>query len=46
MPDNTIANSTLFIADALDVLRRMNSATLELVYLDPPFNSGKQWGDG
>ena len=43
MAENTIANRTLFIADNLDVLRGMNSATVDLIYLDPPFNSGKQW---
>ncbi len=43
MAENTIANRTLFIADNLDVLRGMNSSTVDLVYLDPPFNSGKQW---
>ena len=43
MAENTIANRTLFIADNLDVLRGMNSATIDLIYLDPPFNSGKEW---
>lgn len=43
MAENTIANRTLFIADNLDVLRGMNSGTIDLIYLDPPFNSGKEW---
>ena len=43
MAENTIANRTLFIADNLDVLRGMNSATVDLIYLDPPFNSGRQY---
>ena len=38
-----IANRTLFIADNLDVLRGMNSGAFDLIYLDPPFNSGKQY---
>lgn len=42
MAENTIANRTLFIADNLDVLRGMNSATVDLIYLDPPFNSGQE----
>ena len=29
--------------DNLPVLRSINSETVDLIYLDPPFNSGKQW---
>ncbi len=43
MAENTIANRTLFIADNLDVLRGMNSSTVDLIYLDPPFNSGRAY---
>ena len=43
MAENTIANRTLFIADNLDVLRGMNGATVDLIYLDPPFNSGRAY---
>ena len=43
LAENTIASRTLFIADNLDVLRGMNSETIDLIYLDPPFNSGKEW---
>lgn len=32
-------NRTLFIGDNLDVMRAMNSGTIDLIYLDPPFNS-------
>ena len=32
---------TLFIADNLDILRGMDSDTMDLIYLDPPFKSGK-----
>ena len=33
-------NRTLWIGDNLDVMRnRMNSETVDLIYLDPPFNS-------
>ena len=34
---------TIFIRDNLEVLRGMNSGSVDLVYLDPPFNKGKQW---
>ena len=33
----------LYTGDNLAVLRGMNSAIADLIYLDPPFNSGKQW---
>ena len=35
----------LFIGDNLPVLRNMQSESVDLIYLDPPFNSGKQWGN-
>ena len=33
----------LYTFDNLPVLRSMDSDTVDLIYLDPPFNSGKQW---
>ena len=30
-------NRTLFIADNLDIMRGMDSDTIDLIYLDPPF---------
>ncbi len=36
-------NRTLFIADNLEIMRGMDSDTVDLIYLDPPFKSGKQW---
>ncbi len=36
-------NRTLFIADNLDIMRGMDSNTIDLIYLDPPFKSGRQW---
>ena len=33
----------LYTMDNLPVLRSINSETVDLIYLDPPFNSGKQW---
>ena len=36
-------NRTIFTGDNLEVLRRMNTGSVDLVYLDPPFNSKKQW---
>lgn len=38
-----IKNRTLFIADNLDVMRGINSQCIDLIYLDPPFNSKKKY---
>ena len=38
-----VDNRTLFIADILDIMRGMDSDTIDLIYLDPPFNSKKQY---
>lgn len=37
------ANRTLWTADNLDVLRGMNSACVDLIYADPPFNSNRDY---
>jgi site-specific DNA-methyltransferase (adenine-specific) len=37
------SNRTIFTADNLPVLRGIDSETIDLIYLDPPFNTGKQW---
>ena len=38
-----VPNRTIFVHDNLPVLRGMDSASVDLVYLDPPFNSGQEW---
>lgn len=42
--------SVIYTLDNLRVLRGLNSECIDLIYLDPPFNTGKQWhnpiGDG
>ena len=38
-----VKNRTLFIADNLDILRGIHSECIDLIYLDPPFNSKKQY---
>lgn len=38
-----VKNRTLFIADNLDIMRGMDSETMDLIYLDPPFNTKKQY---
>ena len=38
-----IANRTMWTGDNLPVLRGLNSASVDLIYLDPPFNSNKTY---
>ena len=40
---STIKNRTIFCRDNLEILRGVDSGTIDLIYLDPPFNSKKQW---
>ena len=42
-PAMNVKNRTLFIADNLDILRGINSDCIDLIYLDPPFNSKRQY---
>ena len=35
--------NTLYYGDNLDILRRMESALIDLIYLDPPFNSNANY---
>ena len=37
------SDKTLFVGDNLHVLRGMNSETVDLIYLDPPFNSNRSY---
>ncbi len=45
MPHNTPnwINRTLWTGDNLDILRGMNSESVDLIYLDPPFNSNRDY---
>ena len=38
-----IKNRTLFTCDNLDVMRGINSDAIDLIYLDPPFNSKRNY---
>ena len=40
-PRLNVENHTLFIGDNLPVLLGINSGSVDLVYLDPPHNSGR-----
>ena len=37
-------NRTIFVRDNLEVLRCIEDNTVDLIYLDPPFNSNKNYG--
>ena len=38
-----VANRTVWTGDNLNILRGLNSETVDLIYLDPPFNSNKTY---
>ena len=38
-----VANRTLFVCDNIGVLDGINSACVDLIYLDPPFNSNRNY---
>lgn len=38
-----LANRTIFTEDNLNILRGMNSDSVDLIYLDPPFNSNRNY---
>ena len=37
--NNNWANRTIWTGDNLEIMRGMNSDSVDLIYLDPPFNS-------
>ena len=43
MAQANFANRTIWTGDNLDVLRGLNSETVDLIYLDPPFNSNQDY---
>ena len=36
-------DKTIWTGDNLDILRGVNSETVDLIYLDPPFNSNRNY---
>ena len=36
-------NQTLWTGDNLDIMRGINSESVDLIYLDPPFNSNQDY---
>ena len=45
LPELNVPTSAIYTGDNLDVLRGINSDCVDLIYLDPPFNSNKQYGN-
>ena len=43
MAEPNFANRTVWTGDNLDVLRGINAACVDLIYLDPPFNSEDEY---
>ena len=43
MVEPNFADKTVWTGDNLDILRGMNSETVDLIYLDPPFNSNRDY---
>ena len=37
------ADRTIWTGDNLDILRGINSASVDLIYLDPPLNSNRNY---
>lgn len=43
MPASNVLSRTIFTGDNLDILRGINSECVDLIYLDPPFNSNRTY---
>ena len=43
MTDPNFRNRTLFQGDNLEMLRGINSETVDLIYADPPFKKGREF---
>ena len=43
MTEANFVDKTIWTGDNLDILRGMNSETVDLIYLDPPFNSNRNY---
>ena len=43
MSEPNFKNRTMWTGDNLDIMRGMNSENVDLIYLDPPFNSNRTY---
>lgn len=37
--------ATIYLGDCLEVLKKIDNGTVDLIFADPPYNIGKQFGD-
>ena len=44
MTEPNFKDKTIWTGDNLHILRGLNSDTFDLIYLDPPFNSNRNYG--
>ena len=44
--DSVMKTNTVICSDNLPVLQSMPDASVDLVYMDPPFNTGRSWAGG
>lgn len=40
---SNLINRTIFHSDNIDILKAIDSFSVDLIYLDPPFNTDKKW---
>ncbi len=45
MTEPNFKNRTMWTGDNLDIMHGMNSESVDLIYLDPPFNSNRTYSD-
>ncbi|MCY3575670.1 MAG: hypothetical protein OXG92_13405 [Chloroflexi bacterium] len=43
MAQANFSNRTVWVGDNLHIMRGINSACIDLIYLDPPFNSNQDY---
>ena len=43
MAEANFVDKTIWTGDNLDILRGLNSESVDLIYLDPPFNSNRNY---
>ena len=44
-PSPNFPSRTIWVGDNLDIMRGMNSGVVDMIYLDPPFNSKKNYNN-
>jgi DNA modification methylase len=42
-PENEIQNNTFYVGDNLELFKKVKAETIDMVYLDPPYNTGRNF---